>query len=100
MDETAFIRLVTDYLDQLLERVEASYWQVVDCELSAGILNIDTDKQGTFIINRNIPRQELWLSSPFSGGAHFAYVDKKWLNTRTNESFETLLFSELDQLTS
>lgn len=100
MDETDFIRLVTDYLDYLLERIEISYWQVVDCELSIGILNIYTEERGTFIINRNIPRQELWLSSPFSGGAHFRYVDKKWLNTRTKESFETLLFSELDQLTS
>jgi frataxin len=100
MDATAFIRLVTDYLDQLLETIEASYWQVVDCELSAGVLNIYTNNRGTFIINRNIPRQELWLSSPLSGGAHFTYADKKWLNTRTNESFEALLFSELDQLTS
>lgn len=100
MDETSFIRLVTEYLDQLLEKVEASYWQVVDCELTTGILNIHTDKQGTFIINRNIPRQELWLSSPFSGGAHFAYIDNLWLNTRTKEPFETVLFAELDKLNS
>ena len=99
MNDTTFINIITDYLDQLLERIEASYWQWVDCEINAGVLNIHTAKNGIFIINRNVPRRELWLSSPFSGGAHFSYVTGVWLNTRTKEPFEPLLFKELDQLT-
>lgn len=98
MDESAFVRFVTNYLEQLLERVEASYWSVVESELNDGVLNIQTANKGIFIINRNIPRQELWLSSPFSGGAHFSWVGAEWLNTRTKEPFEPLLFKELDQL--
>jgi frataxin len=98
MDESAFVRFVTNYLDQLLERVEASYWSVVESELNEGVLKIQTETNQVFIINRNIPRQELWLSSPFSGGAHFSYSNEEWLNTRTQEPFEPLLFKELDQL--
>jgi frataxin len=98
MNESTFIRLITEYFDQLLERIETTYWQVADCELNGGVLNIYTETHGTFIINRNIPRQELWLSSPFSGGAHFSYMENKWLNTRTKESFEKILFAELEQL--
>ncbi len=99
MNEAAFVRFITDYLDTLLEKIEASYWSVVDCELSEGVLKIQTETNEIFIINRNIPRQELWLSSPFSGGAHFTYSQEQWVNTRTEEPFEPLLFKELDQIT-
>jgi frataxin len=98
MDETAFIQFITRYLDQLSEKIEGAYWAVAECELSEGVLKIQTEGRGIFIINRNIPRQELWLSSPFSGGAHFVYVEGQWLNTRNQEPFEPLLFNELDQL--
>jgi iron donor protein CyaY len=99
MDDATFVHIITNYLNHVLERIETAYWQAVDCELNTGVLNIQTD-QGIFIINRNIPRQELWLSSPFSGGSHFKYVDGQWLNTRTNEDFESVLFKELDQISS
>ena len=99
MNEATFVRFVTDYLDTLLEKIETSYWSVVESELSEGVLKIQTETNEVFIINRNIPRQELWLSSPFSGGAHFSFSGQEWLNTRTKESFEPLLFKELDQLT-
>lgn len=98
MNEAAFVRLVTNYLDYFLEKIETNYWSVVECELSEGVLKIQSETHGIFIINRNIPRQELWLSSPFSGGAHFSYSGQEWLNTRTQEPFEPLLFKELDQL--
>lgn len=99
MNEAAFIRFVTNYLDTLLEKIETSYWSVVECELNEGVLKVQTEAKGIFIINRNIPRQELWLSSPFSGGAHFTYSQEQWVNTRTQDPFEPLLFKELDQLT-
>jgi frataxin len=98
MNEATFVRLVTNYLDYLLEKIETSYWSVVECELSEGVLKIQTETNKIFIINRNIPRRELWFSSPFSGGAHFSCLDQEWLNTRTQEPFEPLLFKELDQL--
>ena len=100
MTEAAFVRLVTNYLDYLLEKIETSYWSVVESELNEGVLKIQTETSGVFIINRNLPRQELCLSSPFSGGAHFSYSGQEWLNTRNQESFEPLLFQELDQLKS
>lgn len=98
MNDATFVRFVTNYLDTLLEKIETSYWSVVDCELSEGVLKVQAETDEIFIINRNIPRQELWLSSPFSGGAHFTYSQEQWLNTRTQEPFEPLLFKELDQL--
>ncbi len=98
MDDTAFVHLVTNYLDQLLETIESKYWEVVECELNSGVLNIKTQSGKEFVVNRNIPRKELWLSSPFSGGAHFYPKDGQWFNTRTESSFEPLIFNELDKL--
>lgn len=98
MNETDYIHLVSDYLDELMEKVETQYWEVVECDLNTGVLSMKTRDNKEFIINRNIPKQELWLSSPFSGGAHFEYQNNVWKNTRTGDLFEPLIFSELDQL--
>lgn len=100
MNSNDFINIVGEYLEQLLERIESHYWEVADCELTSEVLHINTEHNGVFIINRNVPKQELWLSSPISGGAHFAYLNGDWINTRTKEQFETLLFKELDQIKS
>lgn len=98
MNTTVFIQNVNQYLDGLLDRIESAYWQVVESELNSGVLTLHTENRGTFIINRNVPRQELWLSSPISGGSHYTCVDGVWINTRTQASFEDVLFSELDHL--
>lgn len=98
MTETEFVHLITSYLDQLLERIEDQYWDAVECDLNSGVLSIKTRDNKEFIINRNIPKRELWLSSPFSGGAHFLYQDDVWVDTRSGVPFEPLIFKELDQL--
>jgi frataxin len=43
---------------------------VDDISLSAGVLNIET-KRGTFVLNKQAPRKQLWLSSPLSGPSHY-----------------------------
>lgn len=100
MNSNDFINVVTEYLEKLLETIESNYWEFVDCELTSDVLYINTENNGVFIINRNVPKQELWLSSPISGGAHFSYLNGEWVNTRTKDQFETLLFQELDQIKS
>lgn len=98
MNNTTFISFINTYLENLMEALEERYWDRVECELSDGVLNVKTENQGVFIINRNIPKQELWFSSPFSGGAHYTFKDNVWCNTRNNDTFELVLFSELDRL--
>lgn len=98
MSNTAFITLINTYLENLMERIENDYWEVVECELNDGVLNLKTEGRGVFIINRNIPKQELWFSSPMSGGSHYVFKNDSWHNTRDENEFEQLLFSELDRL--
>lgn len=100
MSNTIFITFINTYLEGLLDKIESAYWDVVECELNDGVLNIKTENSGEFIINRNLPKQELWFSSPMSGGSHYAFKNELWCNTRgeNEETFEQLLFSELDRL--
>jgi frataxin len=102
MTEAEFLNVINTYIEQLYEKIESIYWQKVDCQISQDVLKIEhttSPSLGTFVINRNVPRRELWLASPISGGSHYVYsIDRKWKNTRTNASFEELLFSELDLL--
>ncbi len=50
-----------------------------DIDLNGGILVVN-DERGTFIINRQTPAKEVWLSSPISGPYHFFLNDDgKWI---------------------
>jgi frataxin len=40
----------------------------------AGVLTIDIPKRGTYILNKQPPNKQIWLSSPHSGPKRFDYV--------------------------
>ena len=74
----------------------------------AGVLSIETLDAGTYVINKQPPNKQIWLSSPISGPKRFDWVvvgegmqDKegtgegKWLYLRDGTSLEELLKSEL-----
>ncbi|KAF2404936.1 Frataxin [Trichodelitschia bisporula] len=46
----------------------------VDAEYHDGVMNIDTPKIGTFVINKQPPSRQIWLSSPISGPKRFDFV--------------------------
>jgi frataxin len=62
-----------DHVMQVVEERDSPLVNDVDC--SAGVLTIDT-KNGTFIINKQAPKLQLWLSSPISGAHHYDMVEK------------------------
>jgi len=43
---------------------------ILDVSSSSGVLNIETT-MGTFVINKQAPKRQLWYSSPISGPAHY-----------------------------
>jgi frataxin len=42
--------------------------------MQAGVLTVDYMKKGTYIINKQPPNKQIWLSSPHSGPKRFDYV--------------------------
>lgn len=64
-----------------------------------------SDKHGTFVINRQTPNRQIWLSSPQSGPKRFDYVPSeadprvgKWVYKHTGEVLHELLQQELSPI--
>jgi len=56
-------------LEQLQEEDED-----VDCEYSAGVLTLTFPPNGTYVINKQPPNKQIWLSSPLTGPKRYDYV--------------------------
>lgn len=50
----------------------------IECELQAGILTLLFQNGKQIIVNKHAPSGQIWLSSPLSGGLHFARVGEGW----------------------
>ncbi|CAD0039422.1 frataxin [Aureobasidium pullulans] len=98
------------YLEELVSRAEelAEEKQDVDVEFSAGVLSITYPPNGTYVINKQPPTKQIWLSSPISGPKRFDWVvlgesqqqkegaaSGDWIYLRDKTSLTTLLRKEL-----
>lgn len=50
-----------------------------------------------YLFNAYKPLEQLWMSSPISGGRHFIYKEGQWVDTRNTESIWEILTKELRQ---
>ncbi|CAD6886510.1 unnamed protein product [Tilletia caries] len=76
---------LTDSLETLLERIQdgelslcsttsSSSAEEWDVEYSSGVLNLRLGKaHGTYVLNKQPPNRQIWLSSPSSGPKRFDY---------------------------
>jgi frataxin len=97
MDNSQFESLADATLAQLQAAVEAAPGGNLDAELVGGILTIEIESGGQFLLNKHGPNRQIWLSSPVSGAWHFAWSedDQAWISTRGGERLEELLDREL-----
>ncbi|KAI5189931.1 frataxin [Nematocida sp. AWRm77] len=58
--------------------------------LKDGVVTADVKGKGVYVVNRQPPKKEIWLSSPVSGPYHFQYRDAVWKDGRNNELFSLL----------
>ena len=87
--------------DQMFNHIfdELEEYDACDVDLLSGILTIDIEDAGQFLINKHEPLQQIWISSPVSGAAHYALDDQgKWLCTKTNQEILAQLSSEISGL--
>ncbi|VEU20046.1 DEKNAAC100410 [Brettanomyces naardenensis] len=68
-----------------------------DVENSAGIVSINTT-EGTYVINKQPPNKQLWLSSPLSGPKRFDYLNGQWTCLRNKERLFDILQSEMNEI--
>lgn len=81
------------------------------CYFQAGVLNITAPGIGTYVLNKQPPNKQIWLSSPLSGPKRFdwvvigdgqhekqdtrPYVGGQWIYLRDGSNLTTLLNAEL-----
>lgn len=91
-----------DTLEDLCEKLDAAletrYDQGADVTLSSGVLTVVIDNQNTFVINKQTPNRQIWLSSPISGPKRFDYVEGDWLERNSRVNLKRLLSEELSSL--
>ncbi|KAJ3842967.1 hypothetical protein F5878DRAFT_649763 [Lentinula raphanica] len=94
-------QLADDAMDGLLEDLEqliedygdASY----EVDYHSGVLTLRLGDKGTYVINKQPPNKQIWLSSPFSGPKRYDYIetDGSWRYSRDNQPLDNLLNEEL-----
>jgi len=66
----------------------------------SGVMTLQVPPHGTFVINKQPPNQQIWISSPLSGPARFGYSPEGvWVHHRKEGiSLGALLKTELRSL--
>lgn len=67
----------------------------------AGVLTLKLGpRHGTYVINRQPPNRQLWLSSPTSGPKRYDYDEERrqWIYLRDQSSLDDLLRQELGRI--
>ena len=92
-----YVALADEALDTILEKADelSDERDDVECELSSGVLTLKIAGTGTWVLNKQVPNRQLWLSSPLSGPCRYEYVEGTWTHTRDGSSLAELLEREL-----
>ncbi|KAI0361851.1 Frataxin [Trametes cingulata] len=88
-------------MDTMLESLENLLDEVGDpdyeVEYSSGVLTLKLGSKGTYVINKQPPNKQIWLSSPFSGPKRYDYITERddWVYARDGRSLGDLMNQEL-----
>ncbi|KAJ2396356.1 Mitochondrial matrix iron chaperone [Coemansia sp. RSA 2559] len=71
-----------------------------DVEYASGVLTVKLGEHGTYVLNKQPPNKQIWLSSPISGPERFDYdkMHMSWFCRHKNETLGTLLNREISQI--
>ncbi|KAF2236613.1 putative Frataxin like protein, mitochondrial, partial [Viridothelium virens] len=100
--------------DRYLEAVVAKLEEMqesredIDVEFSAGVLTVSIPAKGTYVINKQPPNKQIWLSSPITGPKRYDWVmrdgmqqkegtgEGTWIYLRDGSNLTDLLREELE----
>lgn len=92
VDET--LESLTDAFEILLEKHKLSS----DVTYSNGVLTVELDKYGTYVINKQTPNKQIWLSSPFTGPKRYDFLNRTWIYKHDGISLHDLLNKEISKI--
>ncbi|KAI5957676.1 YFH1 [Candida theae] len=92
-------KLSNQYLETLSEELEElnEEYDQVDAELSHGVLTLILPPNGTYVINKQPPNKQIWLSSPISGPKRYDLINGQWRTLRDGSLLTELLEQEISE---
>lgn len=98
--EAEYDKLADDTLDSLADYFEdlmdASFTgSEYDVVFSSGVLTVKVGgDHGTYVINKQTPNRQIWLSSPTSGPKRYDWTGKNWVYSHDGVGLHQLLSQE------
>ncbi|XP_075955195.1 frataxin, mitochondrial isoform X4 [Anarhichas minor] len=84
---------LTDYFEDLMD--EAFTGADYDVVYSSGVLTVKVGRDhGTYVINKQTPNRQIWLSSPTSGPKRYDWTGGRWVYAHDGVSLHQLLSKE------
>ncbi|KAI4120315.1 MAG: hypothetical protein LQ338_007100 [Usnochroma carphineum] len=76
LDIDEYHQLADTFIDNLVLKLEEIQEERndVDCEYSSGVLTLTFPPAGTYVLNKQPPNKQIWLSSPISGPKRYDFV--------------------------
>lgn len=91
-DET--LDSLTEYFDELIE--QTTHLSDADVSYGDGVLTVKFgNSHGTYVINRQTPNKQIWLSSPKSGPKRYDFINGRWIYKHDGKTLHELLNSEI-----
>ncbi|XP_072114193.1 frataxin, mitochondrial isoform X1 [Mobula birostris] len=104
LDETTYERiaeetlgLLSDFFEDLADQsfVPKDY----DVTFATGVLTIKLGEPlGTYVINKQTPNRQIWLSSPISGPKRYDWTGKNWIYSHDGVCLHELLTKEFSTM--
>lgn len=85
-----------ELLDQLETLGEEFPERIPDVELTQGVMTLQLLDVGTYVINKQPPNRQIWLSSPVSGPNRFDLYQGEWISLRDEAKLLDILNTEIN----
>lgn len=87
---------LTERFDEIGEQLDDAQSHEFDVTYSSGVLTVKFGPSiGTYVLNKQVPNLQIWLSSPSSGPKRFDLIERQWVYKRTGETLHQLLTKEI-----
>ncbi|SCU89707.1 LAFA_0E20230g1_1 [Lachancea sp. 'fantastica'] len=91
--------LFLESLQDQLEILSDDHPQLMpDIELTQGVMTVVVPSVGTYVLNKQPPNKQIWLSSPVSGPNRFDLFRDRWVSLRDGQDLLQVLNQELSQV--
>ncbi|KAK4420513.1 Frataxin, mitochondrial [Sesamum alatum] len=104
LQEDEYHRLANSTIHDLLEKLEEFGDSVeidgFDVDYGNEVLTLKLGSLGTYVINKQTPNRQIWMSSPVSGPSRFDWDQnaQAWIYRRTKANLIQVLETELEKL--